>query len=352
MKIISQLTRNKTEVFLLFITILLLSCNKTINTPIEHFEKRPKHMLTASKVIDLEEFNILKPGLVIRRDDSYMISDLMNENIFSLVNFKSGKVIKGIKMGNGPGEIIGVFGFELKYDDFLVYDSDRKKMNQIAISSDSALILKEIEEINFDKRLFGTNYQGSHVIATGLFEDAWFASLKGNGEIISKVDFPDFEETSNTTGMELSMLYISTHIVNKPDNKKVVAATQNFGVLSFFNYINGAILDEYKQVKYYGPQFTLLERGGIAWSKDGSTGFCGLDCDDEYVYALYSGRTFTEHGMGSHHCEHLLVYDWDGNPVKHYILDIPLFSMKYDKAKNSIYGIGYDPEGVFVEYQL
>ncbi len=56
--------------------------------------------------------------------------------------------------------------------------------------------------------------------------------------------------------------------------------------------------------------------------------------------------------MLSHHCEHLLVYDRDGNPVKHYTLDIPLFSMKYDSEKNTIYGKGYNPEGIFVEYQL
>jgi hypothetical protein len=37
--------------------------------------------------------------------------------------------------------------------------------------------------------------------------------------------------------------------------------------------------------------------------------------------------------MLSHHCEHLLVYDRDGNPVKHYTLDIPHFSMKYDNEK-------------------
>ena len=52
------------------------------------------------------------------------------------------------------------------------------------------------------------------------------------------------------------------------------------------------------------------------------------------------------------HCEHLLVYDWDGNPIKHYILDIPMWSMQYDIEKNSIYGIAYNPEGGFIEYQF
>ncbi|WP_019539948.1 BF3164 family lipoprotein [Proteiniphilum acetatigenes] len=342
----------KTRILIIFNAILLFSCNKTVNNPIQHFEKSQKQRLTHSRVIDLEEFDILRPGQVIRKDDSYMVWDLKNEKMFHLVNFDSKKVIKGIKIGNGPGEIISPSSLQLKDGRFLICDTDREKISRIDISSDTTLTLKEVEDINFDTRLFVINYQGSHIIATGLFDDAWFASLKGNGEIISKVDFPSFEETSNTTGMELSMLYISTHIVNKPDNKKVVAATQDLGVISFFNYINGSILEEYKQIKYYGPKFILLERGGIAWSKDGPIGFCDLDCDDDYVYALYSGRTFTEHGMESHHCENLLVYDWDGNPVKHYILDTPLFSMKFDNEKNTIYGIGYNPEGVFVEYQL
>lgn len=83
------------------------------------------------------------------------------------------------------------------------------------------------------------------------------------------MDFPTFEETSNTPKRELSILYISTHIVNKPDNKKVVAVTQDFEVLSFFNYIDGSIVEEHKQIKYYRPKYTLRERDGIAWSKDG-----------------------------------------------------------------------------------
>ena len=77
-----------------------------------------------------------------------------------------------------------------------------------------------------------------------------------------------------------------------------------------------------------------------------------MACDNTYVYALYSGRTFNEHGMLSHHCKNLLVYDWEGNPIKRYLLDIPLYSMQYDEKNRVIYGIAYNPEGVLVEYQL
>ena len=48
--------------------------------------------------------------------------------------------------------------------------------------------------------------------------------------------------------------------------------------------------------------------------------------------------------MESHYCEHLLVYNWDGIPVKYYHLEIPLCSMKYDKTNNSIYGMDIIPK--------
>ena len=141
-------------------------------------------------------------------------------------------------------------------------------------------------------------------------------------------------------------------MANSPNNLKVVAATQKHGHISFFDYIKGESLIEYKQLSYYAPKFTITDRGGIAFSKDNRIGFCALDCDEDYVYALYSGKSFNSDGLLNHHCKNLLIYDWKGNPIKRYILDIPLYSMRIDKDKKLVYGIAYNPEGVLVEYQL
>ena len=94
------------------------------------------------------------------------------------------------------------------------------------------------------------------------------------------------------------------------------------------------------------------KKGNIAFSKNNKVGFCAVDCDDKYVYALYSGKTFNKFGTLNHHCENLLIYDWNGNPVKRYILDIPLYSMRYNRETHSIYGIAYNPEGILIEYEL
>ena len=118
------------------------------------------------------------------------------------------------------------------------------------------------------------------------------------------------------------------------------------------SYIGENKLTEYKQIKYFSPTFSVIKGGNISYPKDEKVGFCNVECDDNYIYALYSGRTPNSHGELSHHCENILVYDWAGNPIKRYILDVPLWSRGYDSEKNCIYGIAYNPEGGFIEYQL
>ncbi|RNC63494.1 hypothetical protein D7D25_16315 [Proteiniphilum sp. X52] len=349
---ISQISNQRKYLSLLLNLLFLLSCNKTINNPMQHFDKIPKKELNHSHIINLEKFDILKPIDAIRINNSYMIWDNKNENIFNLIDPISNKVIKGVNIGNGPNEIISPSSFQNQDGKFLIYDISQRRINQIDISSDTTLIIKKNQEINTNKRLFVINRIGSNIIATGILEDYWLANMTTDGEITSGIEFPAFEETNNTPKVQLSMLYISTLMANTSDNKKVVAVTQKHGVVSFLNYINNSILNEYKQIKYYAPNFTIEERGNIAFSKNNQVGFCGVDCDNDYVYALYSGKTFAKEGMLNHHCENLLIYDWNGNPIKHYVLDIPLYSMRYNEKNNLIYGIAYYPEGILVEYQL
>ncbi len=337
--------------FPVFIIIFLSSCEKEINNPIEHFSKSQKHNLVHSKIINLEDFNVLNPGIVIKTEDSYMIWDHNNEDMFSLINFDTKKVIRGVRKGNGPGEIVSSGSLQYVDGNFYIYDVATKKISKIVVS-DIGLSLGQVFEVKSDHRMFMTNYRGDNVVATGIFEDSWLRVINEEGEVVSKIDFPHFPETDNIPDVSLSTLYISTHMANSPNNKKMVSATQNHGVISFFYNREDSQLEEYKQIKYYGPTFSIHDSNNISFSRDNVVGFCGLDCDDRYVYALYSGKTFTEHGMQNHHCNNLFVYDWDGTPIKHYVLDISLYSMNYDKERNIIYGIGFNPEGVLVEYQL
>lgn len=69
-------------------------------------------------MIDLEEFDVLKPSSIIRKNDAYMIKDLKSEEVFHFIDFDSREIIRGIRRGSGPGEILSPTSLQLKGDDF------------------------------------------------------------------------------------------------------------------------------------------------------------------------------------------------------------------------------------------
>lgn len=333
---------------------LLVACTKNLNSPIEHFIKEPVEKLYPKKVIDLFEFGILRPFEIIKvNDNTFLIQDFKDENIFNLINFSSRKIMSGGKKGQGPNEVLAPPILQFRGKKILTYDSLKKTMYEVTISSDSTLSLMEFFRIDTDVQiLFMVNQLDSTFIATGLFGDYWLAEMNKEGKIFSTIDFPKWEQTNRIPKTAISMLYTNSRMANSPDNKRIVVVTHNQGVISFL-YRTDSGIKEYKQIKYYPPIYKVTERGGVAYSRDNIEGFIAVVCDDNYIYTIYSGRTINSHGgMGSAYCENLLVYDWEGNPVKRYLLEIPIFRMSYDKEKNRIYGLGENPEGVLVVYQL
>ena len=338
----------------LFLNILLTSCANNSNSPIKHFAGKPVEKIYPSKIVDLEEFGVLRPFHFIQIDDSiFVIQDLKNENIFNLINLSSKKVIRGVSKGQGPAEVLTPSVLQYRNNKILIYDAyPKKRMYELIVSSDSTLVIKEAYRIDTDVVIITVvNQLDTTFIATGMFEEFWLAEMNQDGKIFSTIEFPEWEETRNVAKTAHSSLYGMTLMANSPDNKRVAVTRGNQGIISFLNRTESGI-KEYKQIKYHAPQFRVEARGSIAYSRDNVEGFQDIACDDNYVYAIYSGRTFNSHQMLYYHCEHLMVYDWEGNPVKRYILDIPLHRMTYNKERNRIYGLGENPEGVLVEYQL
>ena len=340
-------------IWTLLLSILLMSCSRTFSDPLKHFERSPVVKITPSKIINLEEFEILQPFHIIQIDDSmFVIQDLKSEKIFNLINLSSKKVISGVNKGQGPNEVNSPSCILFRNHKIFIWDAIPKKMSELVHSSDSNLTIKEFFTVDTETPiLFFINLLDSTFIANGIFEDFWLAEMNKEGEIISTIDYPIRDETKDLPKILLPALFSSVKMANSPDNKKVVVVTGSQEIISLINRTDSGI-KEYKQIKYLPPKISITPTGIAAFTSDNTKGFGGVDCDDQYIYTIYSGKTYNTHPTSANYCEHLLVYDWDGNPVKYYKLDIPMWSMIFDRKKNSIYGIAYNPEGVFVEYQL
>ena len=338
----------------LLLSILTIACTKQ-NSPFDHFKDKPVEKIYPINIVDLEEFGVLRPFNFVQIDDSmFVIQDEKAENIYNLINLSSKKVVSGVNKGQGPMDVIAPSELRYRNNEILVWDAMSKKMSELVFSSDTSLTIKEYFMVNTEILiLYRTFLLNSTFLASGRSDEFWIAEMNKDGEIISVIDYPIRNETKDLPRTMLPTLYSTViKMSNSPDGKRIVAATGRQGILCFINRSDSGI-KVYKQLQYQAPNFTMDSRGGVVYTRDNIEGFGAVDCDDNYVYATYSGRTFNSHERSVSDCEHLLVYDWDGNPVKRYILDVPTFgNIHYNKEKNCIYGLTQDPEGLLIMYQL
>ena len=347
------------HIYLYLVSFLLLiySCKKEAvpNDPLLHFSKEITEIISPTSILDLGKYEVFKPEIVLKYLNGYVVKSQTQENVITYIDLISNKTISGINRGDGPEELVSPSSIQKRGDDLFIYDLAKKKIYQLDIViNDSTISLSKDRTLNVEDRPFIIHMLDKGYIASGLFLKFWMAYLDDNGYILSSLNFPDFEDTKNFTDIELSTLYLSTLIAVSPNEQKVVCAAQKGGVLAFAN-LSSKGMEEYKLLKYHAPKISESHKRGnpnVAFSKDGKMGFSDVACNEKYVFTLYSGRTYRIHGTTCHHCEHLLIYDWDGNPVKHLVLDKPLFTMNYDAQSNKLYGVGYDPEGCILEYDL
>lgn len=93
-----------------------------------------------------------------------------------------------------------------------------------------------------------------------------------------------------------------------------------------------------KQKYYHFPLFGIPEKGPvIAHKKSETTGFLSLGYDSNMIYLLYSNSSFQEKGAETFSGNTLLTFNWNGNPIKKYVLDKYLLSIYIEK--DTIWGV-------------
>ena len=274
----------------LFLSLSLFNCVNKVQDPLTHFTVTQKEKIKPTKWIALDDYGVLKPIETLKYGDDYIIIGETKENVITSINFSTHKFVSGVTFGNGPNELNRIGQLRKVKDKLLINDISLQKIFEIMIIQDSLLQIEPYCEINYNKRLFLFDYLGDNVIATGMFDDYWIGYIDIlHNESLSKIDFPKFEETSHLQEMYKSSLYISSHISVSPNGEKIVVATQDMGVISLSDIKENELI-EYRKINYFPPSFSVVGGGnqgsGIAKSRDGKVGFCGLDCDDNYIYTL------------------------------------------------------------------
>jgi len=333
---------------------ILTSCNNKPNRdPLKNF--KTEETLTVSRIINLDDYGVLNPVDAVKYKKGYVIRDMVETGILKYVknnNNNNKTVISGVSKGNGPGEMTIATDLQVNDDKVILSDPNKNTIYSAEITNDSISLKKyhksKIHFISFkmfENKKFITVF-GNDPSKIKYGYNSWCLFVDNNDSVLSSIKYPKYFNKYSSVSKQ--MLFANTYFTIKPDHKKLAVINLHQSLISFAN-INSSKLRDYKSVMYYPPEITIEANNTVAYKKEGKYAFLSVVSDDSYVYVLYSDKTFLKDRFDASYCPHILVYNWNGNPVKKYKLRKHLSTLGIDRDRGILYGIGRNY--TLVEYE-
>ena len=327
----------KSNWLILIFLISLTGCNKKdiqLNNITECFESFHETDSLSFIPIGDEVMNnpmkmlYFKEHLIIRTNaspgDSFVVD-------YSLKNNKI--ISKGIPKGNGPDEMINcdIFSYDNK---IWFYDSGKQKLTNIAADSVISGNYKMEQFYDIPSYFYSIALlNDSILIGTNDFTSSSKLSYLNinNGKIETRAPYFYLnEELPLSTLIDASCCYINIH----PKSRDILLSYRYTDVIEIYN--------QYCEIKksLQGPDcfdaaFSIRSNLSMGKTKQTLKAFVNSYVTDKYIFLLYSG-----YGRGDKNWANgveLFIYSWDGEPLKRYILEQPIYAFAINDLSNELY---------------
>ena len=172
--------------------------------------------------------------------------------------------------------------------------------------------------------------------STGVTET--FGSYPEDDRLIKKFPTDDFCKPTAYQGT----------VVISPDHSKAVVIyyyAVGFDILDIEERrLDKSVFYQYPQTEV--EQIPEIETHVVRRNPDSLRGFLDCWCNDEHIYVLYSGKTFSQPGYGEG--KYILRYGWDGSPQRLYELEHETSCFTVSADESSIYSVVQDSEDAYV----
>ncbi len=305
----------------LIVTLFLFSCGEQVEERIS-----PSTRLNVQKVENLSERGIF---------DAWGITKVGNKFIIRTSNGVTAVPGKETALSRSKGsEAKGV----------CLFDFTRKKIVEYTPMNGDEIRSIPLELPEGEQHLAAV--KGSDfTISTGIYDKGRYLYTPIAGEAKYFVAYPVHSGYPDMTGKQKAILYASSVLRIRPDERSFVCADMYSGGIDFCSVDNGSIT-LVKRVCFHTPDIQVRgkENPKIVYTKNNRMGFSDITVSEDRVYALYSGKTYNQSGKDFYTCNELLVFDWDGNLLNTYMLDKSAVGVSYDEGENVLYAVSNVPD--------
>lgn len=339
---------SKLSFYIIFFIFISCSSSKR-DDPLSFFKEPP--IVLKPTIINTDKPILLGGYIAMITDSVLAVTTPKEDTLLTLISIPKGKVIKRIiPTGKGPGEMIVLrFCAQANKDQLWIHDPNQEKVCRLNIET----VANEAYQIEPIVKLRSTSLLkiDDYFVGSGsIVRDNRFQIFDSQGNLITScLHYQKPEKHRDMPDHVYATVFQGDYTVH-PDNKKFVFSSDMSGNIHFFDFTPNSIYLN-TDLFFYHPSFT--NRGAhYIIDRDSKMGFPIIDSDKHYVYTLYAGNKTKEELLSNLTSDQILVYDWSGNPVKRYELEIPIFTFCLNGAGDKIYGVAFNPETIIVQYDL
>ncbi len=336
-------TSTTTLTFLLILS--LYSCKKEHkNTPISLF-KTEKELSKVYSDFDKNSIGVIE-GL-LSNDSSLVILDFHSGNSFSLFNLSTEKSIGRFgTIGQGPGEIpLGCYGYLSKNYFYASYDHTgliaQYNMDSLIHNINVlplVLIRYKIPEAFFSRVI---SINDSLFLGAGSYKSKYQFALFNSESTVVDYNIEIYNSKNEEYNMYHKFLSNQGILRKHPSKNKFIYALNYSSNIDFIEIINNKIYS-IKSLRFRNPKGFPQSDGElnrILPDTESPIGYIDVAVGNNYIYAIYTDKKMIkENGKGNtFSSKHILVFDWEGNPINKYHLEDEAYFITVNEKSNKMY---------------
>ena len=343
------------QLSILCLLSFMFSCNeyKYANTrPFSISDIQETKYLTG-EIVDMDE--IIMPRFLFLKDNYLFTINYQQEHfvtVFHLPDMK--KTGDFISFGNGPNEVLNVSNIQFQDSLVWVLDHSRQQINKYMLNH----FFEEKEVVPGEKIKINESFEKILVMKDRLITNSLhhirsrfsFYDMQGNF-IENKGNLPD--AGVQMTDLELFEAYFCKMALN-PGDESIFVAYINTDLIEIYDS-NGSL-----KTRMHGPDkfYSINKEVSLGNGQQKISSIAGktrsayynpIAFEDE-IWTLYDGKYFDRTVENGFLLNRIIVFDWDGNPIRQYITDIGFYALTIDRNNGVFYGITLNPEFAFVKF--
>ncbi len=191
----------------------------------------------------------------------------------------------------------------------------------------------------------------NYFIGVGFMEKNRYAVLDQNGKTLSfNFEYPA-DDKNSATNFQKAMAYQGGLVAN-PNGTKCFSYCIYSEIFEILQLQKEGTLTKIKDIHFdkaiYIPEGDGKNSASAVIKKESKMAFLSGAATDKYIYLLYSGRVIGTDFYFALKSNTILVFDWDGNPIIRYNLDVDINTFTVSEDNKIIYAIVNGKEDTYL----